>query len=291
MKFLAVLLCLLLFIFPVFSDDFDGVLKQLEQKNNANGITLGTVKSGTGSATNPLLWDRVFVMFFENHGYLQTLHSKPWQSIIQKSTWLTNFHATTHPSQPNYIATIAGDTVGVHGDGYYSLDQTSLIDLLEKKGVSWKSYQENYTPSDSSGNCNDAERIGLYARKHNPFMSFKKVRSSLKLCQNIVNSDQLSKDIESGNLPQFSFYTPNMNNDAHDTGMDFAGNYLHKFYDKYITNPKFTQNTLILITFDEDECKNYNIYLRFHCLFRLFNKYCKTYSNDTMYCITYMSLN
>ena len=46
--------------------------------------------------------------------------------------------------------------------------QRSIADILEEKGLTWKSYQENY-PAD--GACHTDKIIGgahSYARKHNP---------------------------------------------------------------------------------------------------------------------------
>lgn len=50
-----------------------------------------------------------------------------------------------------------------------------------------------------------------YARKHNPFISFKNIQSSKSRCAKIVNSKQLDKDIKNNSVPQFVFYTPNVN--------------------------------------------------------------------------------
>lgn len=117
---------------------------------------------------------------------------------------------------------IAGDTLGVHNDGYYDLDAPCVVDLLERNGISWLSVQENYPGS--VGNCWNGVKSsdGLYVRKHNPFMSFTSI-SRTKRCDRIVEAsalDELLNEYEKTgvqNLPQFIFYTPNMDNDAHDT--------------------------------------------------------------------------
>jgi hypothetical protein len=53
-------------------------------------------------------------------------------------------------------------------------------------------------------------------RKHNPFISWKSVRESPEKCAKIVNSAQLDVDLAAGQLPQYSFYTPTMDNDGHE---------------------------------------------------------------------------
>ncbi|KAF9130809.1 hypothetical protein BGW39_002654 [Mortierella sp. 14UC] len=68
-----------------------------------------------------------------------------FQTFSTSAITLTNYHALTHPSQPNYIASIAGDYYGLNND----LDSTipanysTIVDLLEPKGLTWKTYQED----------------------------------------------------------------------------------------------------------------------------------------------------
>lgn len=53
-------------------------------------------------------------------------------------------------------------------------------------------------------------RIGNYARKHNPFISFTNVQKNPEWCAKIVNSDQLDIDIDNDQVPQFVFFTPDV---------------------------------------------------------------------------------
>jgi len=66
-----------------------------------------------------------------------------------------------------------------------------------------------------------------------------------------VNSKQLDKDLFTGNLPQFSYYTPNIDNDGHDTNITFAGKWLHQFLEPRIQ--EFPSRTMFVITWDEDD--------------------------------------
>ncbi|UJR07861.1 hypothetical protein I4U23_012144 [Adineta vaga] len=193
----------------------------------------------------------------ENRGYDQTLSSPAWKSIIQSSAWLTGMYAITHPSQPNYVSMIAGSTLNCKDNNYFSTNETTIIDLFNRAGVSWKSYQENYTsfPVTTSPNCNDAMELsnGLYVRRHNPFMFSAAVRNSTTECEKIVNADQLAIDLATQQLPQFSFYTPNIRNDAHDTDLTYGGNYLKNWLNMHLNDSNFTRGTLLIVTFDEDE--------------------------------------
>jgi len=231
--------------------------KQIIAINDNNILIKQTARSGPASAKNPLLFDHIFILIMENRGHDQTLSSPAWKSIIQSSAWLTGMYAITHPSQPNYVSMIAGSTLNCKDNNYFSTTDTTIIDLLNRAGVSWKSYQENYTPlpTTTSPNCNDAMELegGLYVRRHNPFMFSAAVRNNTTECKKIVNADQLAIDLENQQLPQFSFYTPNIKNDAHDTDLIYAGNYLQNWLNIHLNDPNFLHGTLLIVTFDEDE--------------------------------------
>jgi len=162
---------------------------------------------------------------------------------------MTQYYGVTHPSQPNYIAQLAGSYFGINVDTPVDLPQTNLVDLLENKKISWKAYEEDYP-----GNCETEETIGKYWRKHNPFISFTNIQKNQTRCAKIVNAQELDKDLAAGTLPQFSYYTPNIDNDGHDTGLEFAGKFLHTFMSKRLQ--LFPEGTLIVITFDEDDIFN-----------------------------------
>ena len=86
-----------------------------------------------------------------------------------------------------------------------------MADLLENKGLTWKSYQEDYV-----GECNKAARIRdkqkgqHYVRKHNPFISMTNIQNDPKRCANIVPLTQLDVDANKNALPNYMFVTPNM---------------------------------------------------------------------------------
>jgi acid phosphatase len=50
-----------------------------------------------------------------------------------------------------------------------------------------------------------------------------------------------------------AFFTPNMQNDGHDTTVDYAGNYSRSFLTRLLNNTTFINKTLVLLTFDETE--------------------------------------
>ncbi|RUP31338.1 phosphoesterase [Jimgerdemannia flammicorona] len=197
-------------------------------------------------------FDRFVVIVLENTDYDDALKQPYLGSLGNRdnAVLLTEYSAVTHPSQPNYIAMIKGNTHGVFFDFDSTLSDRTIVDLLEDKHISWKSYAENY-----SGGCklDSKQDHGLYARKHVPFVSFTTITSNPARCANIVPATQLDDDIANNAVPQFVFYTPNMKDDGHDTNTDTAAKWLESFLEPRLKQSAFYDNTLILITFDEQE--------------------------------------
>jgi hypothetical protein len=142
----------------------------------------------------------------------------------------------------------------VKDDKNYDVPETSIVDLMEPKGLTWKSYQEDY-PSEC---FTDSNYKHIYYRKHNPFISFDNIRNNRTRCALIVNSDQLFVDVKNDNLPNLMYYTPNIKNDGHDTGVAYADKWLANWLPHFLLDNQFMTRTLIVLTFDEDDSKHDN---------------------------------
>eukprot|EP00456_Euglypha_rotunda_P052219 TRINITY_DN42094_c0_g1_i3.p1 TRINITY_DN42094_c0_g1~~TRINITY_DN42094_c0_g1_i3.p1 ORF type:complete len:277 (+),score=28.57 TRINITY_DN42094_c0_g1_i3:64-894(+) len=198
-------------------------------------------------------WPKFFIMMFENHGYDQVLSNPGWSGIIQNSLLLTSYYAVTHPSQPNYIAQAAGSYFNISTDNNVNLPYKNLVDLLDSHGHSWMAYQEDYTPQ-LNGDCNTIMGSGKYRRRHNPWMSFTDITGNLTRCQRIVNETVFESHVKANQLPEFSYYTPDIDNDSHNRDLDFSSNYLQNWLKTwYAPYPNSWKDVLFMITFDEDE--------------------------------------
>ena len=165
-------------------------------------------------------------------------------------TLLTQHYAPTHPSLPNYLALIGGDTFGITTDCETCyVDAPSLPDLLEARGLSWKAYQEDMPSPCFLGSW------GNYVQKHNPFIYFDAIRLDEARCKShIVPLDALEEDIANNALPNFLFITPNLCNDAHDCELKITDNWLAAFMEKL--QPALDAEGspyLILLTWDEGQ--------------------------------------
>jgi len=87
---------------------------------------------------------RVIVVVEENHSIGQIIGSPqaPFLNrLAAKGVLLTSDFAITHPSLPNYIAMVSGDTQGITSDcGGCNVDAPNLADQLDAAGISWKAY-------------------------------------------------------------------------------------------------------------------------------------------------------
>jgi len=197
-------------------------------------------------------FDRIILFMFENHAYDEVIQNPHFSKFARMGRQFTKYFAVTHPSQPNYWTQTAGDFFGINSDSNFDLDKSNIVDLLDKKGITWKSYQEDYP-----GNCFTGRKSGKYYRKHNPFMSYDNIRNNATRCANIVNSNELDMDLANGTLPQYMYFTPNIENDAHNTNIKWGGKWLDGYLSPRVD--KFPPGTLILITWDEDDYTEANM--------------------------------
>ena len=189
---------------------------------------------------------KVVWLIFENETYDPVITQPDFARVAKAGALLVNFKAETHPSQGNYIAMVAGARLGVSGDGKYDLNDKHVGDLLEAAGLDWRTYAEDFP-----GKCFTGGSSGKYVRKHNPFMSFTNVTTNPARCAKIENTQRFFQDYANGSLPAFTMFIPNMNNDGHDTGYNFAGKWMTSQFGKIFADPAAMGDTLFIVTFDE----------------------------------------
>lgn len=195
----------------------------------------------------PPRFKRVVIVVLENTDFSKAVSQPFLTDLANRGALFTQLAATTHPSQPNYIALVAGSTLGVLSNASVDLNAQHIGDLLEASGRGWKVYAEDYP-----GNCFTGGFSKGYVRKHNPFISFTNVHTSPQRCARIVNTAEFEKDVHSGSLPEYSLYVPNLKNDGHDTGVGFADKWLATKFSNLLNDPAFTTDTLFVVTFDEN---------------------------------------
>jgi len=229
--------------------------------------------AGSSSASQPRNdvknFQHVFVIMMENTGYnaLVGNSNAPWiNSAIAKYGVATNYFGVTHPSQPNYIAATAGTRAGVPDDNDVTVNLPNIVDQLESHGKTWKGYMQSY--SLCATKFDHACGNQLYERKHNPFISFTDVQNNPARVANLVDFSQFSSDLASGNVPDYSWISPDQCHDMHGRAAtsadpcDFsqiqplitAGDqFLRDTVDAIQASPAWNGNSVIFITWDESD--------------------------------------
>jgi len=224
------------------------------------GVRSSSVSSDPAAANIPQ-FDHVFIVVEENHSYNVVIGNKsmPYLNSLASANGLaTQFYANAHPSLPNYFMLTAGATIA-EDDGFIGVvSRDNVVRALAAAGKTWKCYAESLPAIGYLGND-----IPPYFHHHNPFVYFSDVQNNSAEASNMVPIGQLAADISSGNLPDYAFIVPDINNDAHDCppGVSSCGDaqvlanadqWLAAKVKPLLASSKF-QNSLLIVTFDESD--------------------------------------
>jgi phospholipase C len=192
------------------------------------------------------------------------------------------YHASIlGPTHPNRIMANSGtiDPAGKHGgpvvatsgssDALWNLDWTTVQELLEDKGVSWKVY----SPSNvgvSGKYASLSKYLTWGPALYDPLMT-----TSLELTDNVLpyftafrqpNSSLYKKaftptfpndfatDVKAGTLPSVSWMIPPLGFDEHPSASPMNGQwYVSMVLDELTSNPKVWAKTALFIMYDEND--------------------------------------
>jgi acid phosphatase len=132
---------------------------------------------------------------------------------------------------------VGGDNFGMDNDDFNHVPSniSTVADLLDTKGISWGEYQEDMPyPGYVGFNFTNQQNTSHndYVRKHNPLIIYDSVASNATRLSLIKNFTSFESDLAAKTLPQWSFMTPNMTNDGHDTTITFTANwYVYSAFD------------------------------------------------------------
>jgi phospholipase C len=197
--------------------------------------------------------EHVIIIVLENQEYSNIIGNEtaPYKNALAENFSIANnFFAEAHPSEPNYIAMIAGSTLNITNNSGIAVNHrsaTNLVDLMRARNVSWKTYQESIP---APCYLDDGPR-GLYVVRHNPFIYMTDITDNTTYCEeHVVSLDRLYEDLSSNLLPQYSFITPNTANDGHNTNVGYVDAWLSGFMPALLNSREFN-SSIIIITHDE----------------------------------------
>src|SRR5215468_1543203 len=248
------------------------------------GTTATAAVTGTaaGAATSVPGYDHIFVIVEENHGFQDVIGNPAapnLNALAQQFGLATDYFGVSHPSEPNYVALLGGNTFGIADDNPYFLNavnKPSLISQLDEADISWKAYLQGvphpgYKDICYPSRCNGTPDVDpLYVSKHDAIQNFTTSLNPADWSRQ-VPLEELADDLSSGNVPAFNYIIPDECHDMHgdppyclDGGNpgDPQDQHLVSVGDAYlgqvvsqITNAPFwaAGNNAIVVTFDEGD--------------------------------------
>jgi acid phosphatase len=90
-------------------------------------------------------------------------------ALASQGIELTNYFALTHPSEPNYVASVGGEYFGMDNDNLNNIpaNVSTIVDLLEDKGITWAEYEEDMPSTGFTGlQFLNGTGANDYVRKH-----------------------------------------------------------------------------------------------------------------------------
>jgi len=194
----------------------------------------------------------VFVVVEENANYSDVIANPamPYLNGLANQYGLaTNYFANAHPSIPNYFELATGQVltlIDASTPRTFPVSTDNVVRELLAAGKTWKSYAEDLPSIGYTG-----DDTGLYAVRHNPLAYLTDVQNNTQQVQNLVPFSQLAADLNTANLPEYSFIVPNLCNDAHNCPLGTADGWLKTNIDPVIMSPQFQKDGLLIIVFDE----------------------------------------
>ncbi|HSS79793.1 MAG TPA: alkaline phosphatase family protein [Gaiellaceae bacterium] len=193
-------------------------------------------------------FNRVVVVVLENKARGQVLgnpDAPAFNAFARRGAVLRAYRGVTHPSLPNYLALVSGSTHGISSDcTSCTVAGRSLADTLEAKKLTWKTYAEGLPRPGWTGPYS-----GRYAKKHVPFLYFRRVLDSPARLKRVVPLTQLARDRAAGHLPNFALVVPDLCHDMHDCSVATGDAWLKRFLPPLLKLP----GTAVFVVFDESD--------------------------------------
>ncbi len=216
-----------------------------------NSVGLAVTPRLAEAGPLPPVFSKVVVIILENTEFDEIIDNGDapfFNQLAGQYGLATNYFGITHPSFPNYLATVGGDTFGIT-ENCEDLSvcnrpepfPSNLADQIEASHRTWVAYME-----DMPGPCY-IDSSGLYAQRHNPFIYFDTIRLRPERCANLQPYDP------AGPLADFTWITPNLCNDMHDCPISTGDAWLQDVVSGILAQPEFQADGsgVLFITFDE----------------------------------------
>ena len=188
----------------------------------------------------------------ENSEYSSVVGSSQWpnlNSLIRNGALATHYYANTHPSIGNYLMLTTGKVLTNDDNSTQVWNVDNIARRMLAQGVSFRIYAEGITQGYVGGNT------GPYLIRHNPFALLSDIASNPQVAKaHLYPFTQFATDLANGNLPEFSFIVPDVNDDAHNGTPQQADSWLESKVVQQLSNDSAFQpngDGVLIVDFDE----------------------------------------
>lgn len=203
----------------------------------------------------------VYIVAEENHSYQHVVGSAnmPYlNGLINQNGLATQFYANQHSSLPDYFWVTAGQPITEDNETTLTFDVDNIVRRVMQLGLTYKAYAQSLPYPGYAGLYSGS----YYLKRHVPLPYFTDMGNSPSEMLKLVPIDQLLTDINSGNLPNFAFITPDSHNDMHDCPTStytedqceqVADQFLQQYIKPLLARPEFQPggDGLLIIWADE----------------------------------------
>jgi phosphatidylinositol-3-phosphatase len=196
----------------------------------AQAATTATV-TAQSATTAPATPPHIMTIMMENTDYSQFVGSPamPYlNEIAHEYADFTDAWGWTYPSLPNYLEllsgsddgvgttdTTAGNDCDITQKGCNNFTNPTLVDQLEKAGISWNAYYQG----DPAG-CYQGDGSGNYPYWHNAFRYF---ADFAEQCSHLDDYSDLLSNLNSANAADFQWLVPDLVGSGGDNGTMSSG--------------------------------------------------------------------
>lgn len=215
------------------------------------------VAAGAAGAQDVPRSSHVWVINEENHGFEDVVGNSDmpyYNQLISEYGLAAQFYSDQHSSLPALMWFVAGAAVETNNDTV-SCNHTedNVVRELLQRGYTWKSYQEDLPSAGFQGLYGGTG--DLYYRRHNPLIDFSDVCPGTGQAVKSVPYTQMATDFSQGNVVNFAWITPDVNNDAHNGTIQEADQWLEANVPNILARPEFSSggDGLLFIVWDESD--------------------------------------
>ena len=166
----------------------------------------------------------------------------------------TQYYSDVLSSIGAYFVWTTGQILTTDGTLYprtFPVSANNVVREVLAAGKTWKQYAESIPSVGYLGNDTIGPDGGLYVARHVPLNYLTDVQNSPAELLNVVPFTQFTTDLAAGALPDYSFITPNMCDDAHDCSLAISDAWLKTHIDPLVKSELFQKDGLLVIAFDE----------------------------------------